>query len=57
MAVKYGHLEVLKWASENGCPCPWEDEMTSTWAAEGAHIEMMKWAIDFGIEFSDTVMS
>jgi|TARA_B110000305_G_scaffold28485_1_gene26660 hypothetical protein len=56
MAVKYGHLEVLKWASENGCPCPWEDEMTSTWAAEGAH-EMMKWAIDFGIEFSDTVMS
>jgi hypothetical protein len=35
-----GHLEVLKWARENGCP--W-----SEWTCErgdGGHLEVLKWA-------------
>jgi hypothetical protein len=36
-----GHLEVLKWARENGCP--W-DELTCAWAAKSGHIEVLKWA-------------
>jgi hypothetical protein len=36
-----GHLEVLKWARENGCP--W-DEQTCSSAATGGHLEVLKWA-------------
>ena len=36
-----GHLEVLKWARENGCQ--W-DEWTCATAAEGGHLEVLKWA-------------
>jgi len=36
-----GHLEVLRWAREQGCP--W-DEWTCARAAEGGHLEVLKWA-------------
>jgi hypothetical protein len=40
-AAKGGHLEVLKWARENGCP--W-DELTCANAAERGHLGMLQWA-------------
>ena len=36
-----GHLEVLKWARENGCP--W-NVSTCANAARGGHLEVLKWA-------------
>ena len=33
-----GHLEVLKWARENGCP--WTADRTCAEAAEGGHVEV-----------------
>lgn len=44
-AAKNGHLEVLKYLRENGCP--WGDE-TSRWAAENGHLEVLKYAIQNG---------
>ena len=36
-----GHLEVLKWARQNGCP--WNEE--TCWEAAGqGHLEMLQWA-------------
>ena len=40
-AAKGGHLEVLKWLRENGCP--WDEE-TCRYAAYGGHFEVLKWA-------------
>jgi len=40
-AAKAGHLEVLKWARENGCP--WGKE-TCEAAAAGGNFEVLKWA-------------
>ena len=40
-AAEGGHLEMLKWARENGCP--W-DEDTCANAAKGGHLEVLKWA-------------
>jgi hypothetical protein len=36
-----GHLEILKWARENGCP--W-NELTCASAARGGHLTVLKWA-------------
>ena len=36
-----GHLEVLQWARQNGCP--W-DELTCAYAAAGGHLEVLQWA-------------
>ena len=44
-AARGGHLEVLKWARENGCP--W-DEHTCTYAAEGGHLDVLQWALENG---------
>jgi hypothetical protein len=41
-AARNGHLEVLKWARENGCS--W-NENTCTYAAKNGHLEVLKWAI------------
>jgi hypothetical protein len=41
VAAKGGHLEVLKWARENGCP--WDEDDVRV-AAEGGHLETLKWA-------------
>jgi hypothetical protein len=38
-----GHLEILKWARDNGCP--W-NELTCSYAAEHGHLEVLKWAIN-----------
>jgi len=45
-----GHLEVLKWARENGCP--W-DEDTCAGAAEGGHLEVLKWARENGCPWDE----
>ena len=44
-AARGDHLEVLKWARENGCD--WE-EYTSIYAASNGHLEVLKWAIENG---------
>ena len=44
-AAKGGHLEILKWARENGCP--W-NENTRKSAAKGGHLEVLKWARENG---------
>ena len=40
-----GHLEVLKWGRENGCP--W-DKDTCACAAIGGHLEVLKWLRENG---------
>jgi hypothetical protein len=40
-AAKYGHLELLRWALDNGCP--WDAE-TRPRAGLGGHLELLKWA-------------
>jgi len=49
-AAEGGHLEVLKWARENGCP--W-DERTCANAAEGGHLEVLKWARENGCPWDE----
>ena len=49
-AANGGHLEVLKWARENGCP--W-DERTCRGAAECGHLEVLKWARDNGCPWDE----
>ena len=44
-AAKGGHLEVLKWLRENGCP--W-DSCTCYSAAKGGHLEVLKWLRENG---------
>jgi hypothetical protein len=43
-----GHLEVLKWARENGCE--W-DSGTCAYAAQGGHLEVLKWARENGCDW------
>ena len=40
-AAKGGHLEVVQWLRQNGCP--W-DSRTCFCAAAGGHLEILKWA-------------
>ena len=44
-AALNGHLEVLKWARENGCP--W-DSFTCSYAALNGHLEVLRWAKENG---------
>jgi hypothetical protein len=44
-AAEGGHLEVLKWAHENGCP--W-DARTCWAAAKAGHLEVLQWARENG---------
>ena len=44
-AARKGHLEVLRWAHQNGCP--W-DGRTCARAAEGGHLEVLQWAHENG---------
>ena len=50
LGCKRGHLEVLKWARENGCQ--W-NEWTCTNAAEGGHLDVLKWARENGCPWSE----
>ena len=45
IAAKHGHLEVLQWAREHGCP--W-NEWTCARAAQNGHLEVLQWALDNG---------
>ena len=49
MAAKDGHLEVLKWARENGCE--WNSNTCAN-AAENGHLEVLKWARENGCEWN-----
>ena len=40
-AAEGGHLEVLQWARENGCP--WDSDTCDKAAGKG-HLEVLKWA-------------
>ena len=44
-AAEEGHLDVLKYAHEKGCP--W-DELTCACAAEGGHLAVLKYAHENG---------
>ncbi len=52
-AAKGGHLEVLQWARQNGCP--W-NELTCTEAAKGGHLEVLQWARENGCPFDPRVL-
>jgi hypothetical protein len=49
-AARGGHLEVLKWSRENGCP--W-DKWTCEYAAKGGHFEVLKWARENGCPWDE----
>jgi hypothetical protein len=40
-----GHLHVLQWARDHGCP--W-DEWTCAHAAYGGHLHILQWALENG---------
>ncbi|KAL6076959.1 Ankyrin repeat domain-containing protein [Balamuthia mandrillaris] len=48
-----GHLEVLKWARENGCP--WDKTVFMMAAARG-HLEVVKWAHENGCPWDKDVV-
>jgi hypothetical protein len=48
-----GHLEVLKWLREIGCP--W-DEKTCSHAAEGGHLEVLKWLREIGCPWDEETL-
>ena len=49
-AARGGHLKVLKWARDNGCP--W-DEWTCNNAAWGGHLKVLKWLIEKGCPWDE----
>jgi hypothetical protein len=53
-AAKKGHLSILKWARENGCP--W-DEDTCSFAAEKGHLEVLQWAHANGCPWDEDTCS
>ena len=44
-AAKNGHLDVLKWARENGCE--W-DSWTCSNAAKNGHLDVLEWVRENG---------
>ena len=49
-SIRAGHLEVLKYLHENGCP--W-GEYTCRSAAEGGHLEVLKYAHENGCPWDE----
>ena len=49
-AARGGHLDVLKWAREEGCP--W-DGWTTHFAEFGGHLEMLLYARQAGCPYDD----
>lgn len=47
------HLEVLKWAHENGCP--WD--CACVYAAGGGHLLLLKWARENGCPWNERTCS
>ena len=68
-AAEFGHLEIVKWARENGCP--WEAgrclrglhdlgdriNYTCAWAARHGHLEVIKWARENGCPWDEKTCS
>ena len=52
MAAENGHLELLKWAQENGCP--WS-KSTCISAARGGHLELLKWLRKNGCPWNEKI--
>ena len=50
-AASNGHLDVLKWARENGCK--W-NSLTCAYAAENGHLNVLKWARENGCEWDSS---
>ncbi len=48
------HLEILKWARENGCD--WGTDTCSS-AAAGGHFEIIKWARENGCDWDSSTCS
>ena len=46
LAASNGHLEILKWARENGCP--WDGGKTCECAASGEHPNIIRWILENG---------
>ena len=53
-AAKGGHLAVLQWAWQQGCP--W-DSPTCTWAAKGGHLAALQWARQHGCPWDEATCS
>jgi hypothetical protein len=49
-AARGGHLKVLRWARENGCP--W-DHLTCAYAAGRGHLEILQWARGNGCSWNE----
>ena len=49
-AAQGGHLQVLRWAREQGCP--W-DFTTCLSAAAGGHLEVLRWAREHDCEWDE----
>ncbi|MFO7871231.1 MAG: DNA gyrase subunit A [Kiritimatiellia bacterium] len=49
-AAKEGHLDILKWARDNGAP--W-NENTCRYAAKEGHLDILKWARDNGAPWNE----
>ena len=47
LAAVGGHLEVLKWARENGCP--WDKKFMCRNALHGGNEEMLRWMREEGL--------
>jgi uncharacterized protein YabN with tetrapyrrole methylase and pyrophosphatase domain len=52
-AAENGHLEVLKWARENGCP--WNKDTCMNATREG-HLEVLKWARENGCPWDELTL-
>jgi hypothetical protein len=48
-AAQNGHLDVLQWARQNGCP--WDEE-TCAFAAQNGHLDVLQWARQNGCPWS-----
>ena len=51
MAAESGHMDVLKWAREKGCP--WDPEEICALAAGYGRLDMLKWARENGCPWSE----
>ena len=51
-AAEGGHLEVLQWAREHGCP--W-DEKTCYWAAYLGHLKILQWAREHDCPWDENI--
>ena len=52
-AASAGHLEVLQWLREEGCP--W-DKMTTAWAELNGHRAVAEWAVANGCDRSEELL-